>query len=114
MTNWDQLHQDLQKAIEDLAEKNRDAPIIVEGEYDRRALRALGILGRRRVAVGEAVFVAVAGDVLELLLCQLETLGLSLAALDQRLLGGVVGVMRHLQKPGSPLPLPCNSAVRTP
>jgi dTMP kinase len=57
MTNWDQLHQDLQKAIEDLAEKNRGAPIIVEGEYDRRALRALGILGEvRLVNEGSTIF----------------------------------------------------------
>jgi dTMP kinase len=57
MTNWDQLYEDLQKTIEDLAEKNRDAPIIVEGEYDRRALRALGILGHvRLVNEGSTIF----------------------------------------------------------
>ncbi len=57
MTNWDQLYEDLQKTIEDLAEKNRDGPIIVEGEYDRRALRALGILGHvRLVNEGSTIF----------------------------------------------------------
>lgn len=46
-------------------------------------------------AVREAVFVAMAGNVLELLLGQLKALGLSLASLYQRLLSGVIGVMRH-------------------
>jgi len=57
MTDWDRLHEDLQKTIEDLAEKNREAPIIVEGEYDRRSLRALGIQGDvRLVNEGSTIF----------------------------------------------------------
>ena len=43
--DWDQLYQDLRRALEDLAEKNHQAPIIVEGEYDKRSLRALGVTG---------------------------------------------------------------------
>jgi 5S rRNA maturation endonuclease (ribonuclease M5) len=55
--DWEQLHQDLSKVLEDLAEKNRRAPIIVEGEYDRRALRALGLKGDvRLVNEGSSVF----------------------------------------------------------
>src|SRR5207253_4962033 len=49
LMDWEQLHVDLEKVIEDLAEKNRLAPIIVEGEYDRRALRALGVEGDVRL-----------------------------------------------------------------
>jgi dTMP kinase len=57
MTDWDRLHEDLQKTLEDLTEKNREAPIIVEGEYDRRSLRALGILGDvRLVNEGSTIF----------------------------------------------------------
>src|SRR5437016_13684488 len=57
LMDWEQLHADLEKVIEDLAEKNRDAPIIVEGEYDRRALRALGILGLvRLINEGSTIF----------------------------------------------------------
>ncbi len=55
--DWEQLHVDLEKVIEDLAEKNRLAPIIVEGEYDRRALRALGLTGDiRLVNEGSTIF----------------------------------------------------------
>ena len=43
------VHEDLERVVEDLIEKNREAPIIVEGEYDRRALAALGVLGDIRV-----------------------------------------------------------------
>ena len=53
-------------------------------------LGLLALLGGGGVAVGEAVLVAVAGDVDQVLLGQLEALGLALAGLDQRLLGGVV------------------------
>jgi len=60
------------------------------------ALGPLGVLGRRHVAVGEAVFVAVAGDVHEALLGQLEALRLALARLDQRLPGGIVALDRRL------------------
>src|SRR2546423_13881309 len=49
LMDWEQLHVDLEKVIEDLAEKNRLAPIIAEGEYDRRALRALGLTGDIRL-----------------------------------------------------------------
>src|SRR2546428_10439832 len=47
--DWEQLHDDLQRVLEDLTEKNRRAPIIVEGEYDRRSLRALGVTGDIRM-----------------------------------------------------------------
>jgi dTMP kinase len=55
--DWEQLHTDLQRVIEDLAEKNRRAPIIVEGEYDKRSLRALGVTGDiRMINEGSTVF----------------------------------------------------------
>ena len=57
MMDWEQLHQDLEQVLEDLAEKNRQAPIIVEGEYDRRALRALGVVGAvRLIDEGTTIF----------------------------------------------------------
>src|SRR3989449_5783853 len=57
MMDWEQLHQDLEQVLEDLAEKNRQAPIIVEGEYDRRALRALGLMGAvRLINEGTTIF----------------------------------------------------------
>ncbi|MFA5895862.1 MAG: topoisomerase [Thermoplasmata archaeon] len=40
-----ELHEDLQRVLEDLIEKNHSVPIIVEGEWDRRALRSLGVNG---------------------------------------------------------------------
>lgn len=55
--DWEQLKVDLDKVLEDLTEKNRDAPIIVEGEYDRRALRALGVVGDiRMINEGSTIF----------------------------------------------------------
>ena len=55
--DWEELHRDLSKVLEDLAEKNRLAPIIVEGEYDRRALRALGVEGDvRLINEGSTIF----------------------------------------------------------
>jgi 5S rRNA maturation endonuclease (ribonuclease M5) len=55
--DWEQLHEDLQRVLEDLAEKNRRAPIIVEGEYDKRSLRALGVTGDiRMINQGSTVF----------------------------------------------------------
>src|SRR5437879_3405433 len=57
LMDWEQLHADLEKVIEDLADKNRLAPIIVEGEYDRRALRALGLNGDiRLINEGSTIF----------------------------------------------------------
>src|SRR2546429_7915266 len=57
LMDWEQLHVDLEKVIEDLAEKNRLAPIIVGGEYDRRALRALGLIGDiRLINEGSTIF----------------------------------------------------------
>jgi len=44
-----QLSEDLDRVLDDLIEKNRTAPIIVEGAYDRRALEQLGVLGDIRV-----------------------------------------------------------------
>jgi len=55
--DWEQLHTDLQRVLEDLSEKNRRAPIIVEGEYDKRSLRALGVTGDiRMINQGSTVF----------------------------------------------------------
>ncbi len=55
--DWEELHTDLQRVLEDLSEKNRRAPIIVEGEYDRRSLRALGVAGDiRMVNQGSTIF----------------------------------------------------------
>jgi 5S rRNA maturation endonuclease (ribonuclease M5) len=55
--DWERLEQDLQKVLEELTEKNRLVPIIVEGEYDRRSLRALGLLGDiRMVNEGSTIF----------------------------------------------------------
>src|SRR5438105_14890373 len=57
LMDWEQLHVDLEKVIEDLADKNRLAPIIVGGEYDRRALRALGLTGDiRLITEGPTIF----------------------------------------------------------
>lgn len=47
--DYEAIHEDLQRVLEDLIEKNRQAPIIVEGEYDRRALAGLGVTGDIRV-----------------------------------------------------------------
>ncbi len=44
-----QLSEDLGQVLDDLIEKNRTVPVIVEGEYDRRALHELGVLGDVRV-----------------------------------------------------------------
>ncbi len=44
-----ELGEDLHRVLDDLVEKNRSLPIIVEGEYDRRALKELGVLGEIRV-----------------------------------------------------------------
>lgn len=41
----EELLESLTAALEDLAEANRTAPILVEGESDVRALRALGVRG---------------------------------------------------------------------
>jgi dTMP kinase len=55
--DWDRLHEDLQQVLEDLHERNREAPIVVEGEYDRRALRSLGVTGDiRLINEGTTVF----------------------------------------------------------
>ncbi len=57
MTDWDRLHEDLGRVLEDLVEKNRRAPIVVEGEYDKRSLRALGVTGDiRMINQGSTVF----------------------------------------------------------
>ena len=47
--DYQELREDLDRVLEDLIERNQRAPIIVEGEYDRRSLRALGIRGDIRV-----------------------------------------------------------------
>lgn len=57
MVDYDAVHEELQDILDDLTEKNRNAPIIVEGERDVRALRALGILGEiRPINRGTTVF----------------------------------------------------------
>src|SRR3989337_1157935 len=45
---WDRLHEDLERVLEDLHERNRQAPIIVEGEYARRAYSPSTMIGARR------------------------------------------------------------------
>ena len=47
--DYTELHEDLEQVLEDLIDKNRTVPVIVEGEYDRRALRQLGVRGDIRV-----------------------------------------------------------------
>jgi dTMP kinase len=47
--DYEAIHEDLERVLEDLIDKNRHVPIIVEGEYDRRALTELGVLGDIRV-----------------------------------------------------------------
>src|SRR6266567_2495481 len=55
--DWERLHEDLQRAVEELQERSRHAPVIVEGEYDRRALRALGVEGDvRLINEGSTIF----------------------------------------------------------
>ena len=55
--DWERLEADLRKVLEDLAEKNGRAPVIVEGEYDKRSLRALGIGGDiRMINEGSTIF----------------------------------------------------------
>jgi len=43
--DYEALYEDLQRVLEDLVEQNQDAPIIVEGDRDRKSLRALGVHG---------------------------------------------------------------------
>lgn len=47
--DYAELHEDLAQVLDDLIEKNRSVPIIVEGVYDRRALHELGVRGDIRV-----------------------------------------------------------------
>ncbi len=47
--DYAELREDLGRVLDDLIEKNLSAPVIVEGEYDRRALHELGVLGDIRV-----------------------------------------------------------------
>ncbi len=47
--DYEAIHEELGRVLEDLIEKNGRVPIIVEGEYDRRALRELGVPGEIRV-----------------------------------------------------------------
>ena len=42
-------YEDLSRVLEDLIERNRTTPVVVEGERDRRALEALGVRGEIRV-----------------------------------------------------------------
>ena len=43
--NDEERFEEVERALEDLAAKNMEGPIVVEGERDVRALRALGIGG---------------------------------------------------------------------
>lgn len=55
--DYEALHEDLGRVLEDLAEKSHEAPVIVEGEYDKRSLRALGIDGEiRMINQGATIF----------------------------------------------------------
>lgn len=47
--DYEELREDLERVLDDLIEKNLTVPVIVEGEYDRRALRELGLRGDIRV-----------------------------------------------------------------
>lgn len=47
--NAEERHERLQRCLEDLREANHDAPILVEGTRDVRALRELGLAGEIRV-----------------------------------------------------------------
>ena len=47
--DYQDLREDLDRVLEDLIDRNQHAPVIVEGEYDRRSLRALGVRGDIRV-----------------------------------------------------------------
>ncbi len=47
--DYAELREDLGRVLDDLIEKNLSAPVIVEGEYDRRALHELGVQGDIRV-----------------------------------------------------------------
>ena len=47
--DYAELREDLEQVLDDLIEKNRTVPVIVEGEYDRRSLRQLGVRGDIRV-----------------------------------------------------------------
>ncbi len=47
--DYEALNEDLQRVLEDLIEKSRSMPVIVEGEWDRRALESLGVDGDIRV-----------------------------------------------------------------
>ena len=44
--NYGEIYEDLLAVIEDLAEANQTAPIVVEGERDVRSLRELGVSGK--------------------------------------------------------------------
>ncbi len=48
--DYEALREDLERVLDDLTERNRTAPIIVEGEWDRKSLRSLGVAGEIRVA----------------------------------------------------------------
>lgn len=47
--NYEELHDDLERVLDELIDKNRTTPVIVEGEWDKRALRSLGVGGEIRV-----------------------------------------------------------------
>src|SRR5207244_11718591 len=60
------------------------------------ALDVLAVLGVGRIAVGEAMLVAMLGDVLQAPLGLLEALGLALTSLFERLAGRILAELRHL------------------
>jgi dTMP kinase len=55
--DWEELQQDLHRVLDELIEKNHRAPVVVEGEYDKRALRGLGVTGDiRLINEGSTIF----------------------------------------------------------
>jgi len=57
MVDYEALHQDLAEILDELIEKSRTAPVLVEGERDVKALRALGVDGDiRPINRGNSLF----------------------------------------------------------
>nr|AKQ02669.1 hypothetical protein [uncultured euryarchaeote Rifle_16ft_4_minimus_37664] len=63
MMDYQALHDDLARVLEDLIEKNHTVPVLVEGERDVRALRALGVSGDLRVVNRGTTLFAVCEEV---------------------------------------------------
>src|SRR3989304_4235544 len=63
MMDYQALHDDLARVLEDLIEKNHTVPVLVEEERDVRALRALGVSGDLRVVNRGTTLFAVCEEV---------------------------------------------------